>query len=80
MTLVDFILLLGGLPRLFTTGAEPGWGRPLALLAVAAGFFAVRVAAHRSPRSPFRLNRRDPFQWAELAFFLLLALLAGRGC
>jgi hypothetical protein len=42
------------------------------LLAAAAGFAAVRVANHRSPRTGFRLSWRDPFQWAEVLFFAAL--------
>jgi hypothetical protein len=44
------------------------------LLAAATGFAAVRVANHRSARTAFRLSWRDPFQWAEVAFFGALLL------
>lgn len=52
------------------------FGDRLLLLAAAAGFTAVRVASHRSRRTGFRLSLRDPFQWAEVAFFFVLL---GRG-
>ena len=54
-------------------------GETLLVLFAAAGFTAVRVAAHRSRRSSFHLSLRDPFQWAEAAFFSLVLLkgLAG---
>ena len=80
MFLHDLPLLLGQFSGLFAGHGTPGWARMMALLGVALGFAVVRVAAHRSPRSPFRLNRRDPFQWAELGFFLLLALLSATRC
>jgi len=80
MSLLNLPLLLGQFAGLFAGHGMPGWARLAALLGVALGFAAVRVAAHRSPRSTFRLNRRDPFQWAELGFFLLLALLAATQC
>lgn len=47
-------------------------GDTLLLLAAAGGFAAVRVANHRSRRTGFRFSARDPFQWAELAFFTAL--------
>ena len=44
-------------------------GETLLLLCAGSGFAAVRVANHRSRRTSFRLNARDPFQWGELLFF-----------
>jgi len=76
MTLLNLTLLLANWLCPLTGSPDTGWTRSLVLLAVTAGFAVVRVAAHRSSRSTFRLNPRDPFQWAELGFFLLLALLA----
>ncbi len=66
-------------------GAGDGWagllalwleGDTLLLLCAGLGFAWVRVAAHRSRRTPFRLHWRDPFQWAEVVFF---GVLLGRG-
>jgi hypothetical protein len=57
---------LGSWASLFTLSLH---GDTVLLLAAAAGFAAVRVANHRSPRTGFRLAWRDPFQWAEVAFF-----------
>jgi len=44
----------------------------LLLLCAGIGFAAVRVANHRSRGTSFRIDARDPFQWAELAFFTVL--------
>jgi len=67
---------LGSWAALFTLTLH---GDRVLALAAAAGFAAVRVANHRSARTSFRFSGRDPFQWAEVAFFgalLLRGLLA----
>jgi hypothetical protein len=70
---VDWLGSWAGLLTLWLAGDR------VLLLAAALGFAAVRVAAHRSPRTDFRIRWADPFQWAEVAFFAVLLVRGLRG-